>query len=100
MSYFAFDKFVPVVVRERTWREKKEKKVKVGRSFEELLSSVIHLRSVDDQSVPLTFDVVVWRLLCDVESGKLQLAGDFFLSLEHNQRNLWTQRHNLSSGKI
>lgn len=45
-------------------------------------------RSVDDQSVPLSFDVVVWRLLRDVEAGKLQLPGDFLLPFEHNQRNL------------
>lgn len=53
-----------------------------------MLSLVVHLRSVDDQSVPLSFDVVVRRLFCDVEAGKLQLAGDFLLSFEHNQRNL------------
>lgn len=47
-----------------------------------------HLRSVDDQSVPLTFDVVVRWLLCDVEASKLQLAGDFLLSFEHNQWDL------------
>lgn len=49
---------------------------------------VVNLRSVDDQSVPLSFDVVVRRLLRDVEAGKLQLPGDFLLPFEHNQWNL------------
>lgn len=61
MSYFAFDKFVPVVVGEgaSTENETKKYQLKLGRTFDELLGAVINSRSVDDQSVPLSFDVVV-----------------------------------------
>lgn len=45
-------------------------------------------RSVDDQSVPLSFNVIVRRLVGDVEAGKLQLPRYLLLPLEHNQRNL------------
>ena len=46
------------------------------------------LRSVEHQSVPLALDVVVLRLLGDVDTVKLQLSGQLLLSLEDNQRNL------------
>ena len=46
------------------------------------------LRSVEHQSVPLALDVVVFRLLSDIESIKLQFSGQFLLSLEDNQRDL------------
>lgn len=40
------------------------------------------LRCVEHQSVPLALDVIVLRLLSDVEAVKLQLPGQLFLSLE------------------
>lgn len=45
-------------------------------------------RGVDDEAVPLSHDVIVCRLLCDVETFKLQQPGDSFLSLKHHQRHL------------
>lgn len=60
------------------------------------LITVVDLRCVNDQSVPLSFNVIIRRLLCDVEACKLQLPCYFLLPLEHYQRHL---RHtgNLSS---
>lgn len=46
------------------------------------------LRRVEDQSVPLAFDVIIFRLLSDIKAIKLQLSGQLFLSLEDDQRNL------------
>lgn len=46
------------------------------------------LRGVEDQSVPLAFDVIIFRLLGDIKPIKLQLSGQLFLSLEDDQRNL------------
>lgn len=46
------------------------------------------LRSVEHQSVPLALDVIVLRLLSDIEAIELQLSGQFFLSFEDNQRDL------------
>lgn len=46
------------------------------------------LRRVEHQSVPLALDVVVLRLLSDIDTVKLQLSGQLLLSLEDNQRNL------------
>ncbi|TNN66590.1 hypothetical protein EYF80_023124 [Liparis tanakae] len=45
-------------------------------------------RSVEHQSVPLALDVVILRLLSDVDTIKLQLSGQLLLSLEDNQRDL------------
>lgn len=45
-------------------------------------------RSIDDQSVPLSFDVIIRRLLCDVKAGKLQLPGYLLLTFEHYQGHL------------
>ncbi len=46
------------------------------------------LRSVEHQSVPLALDVVILRLLSDIETIKLQLSGELLLSLEDDQRYL------------
>lgn len=46
------------------------------------------LRRVEDQSVPLALDVVVLRLLGDVETIKLQLPRKFFLPFEDHQWDL------------
>lgn len=46
------------------------------------------LRSVEHQSVPLALDVIVLRLLSDIDTIKLQLSGQLLLSLEDNQRDL------------
>lgn len=46
------------------------------------------LRSVEHQSVPLSLDVVVFRLLSDVDAVKLQFPGQLLLSFEDNKRNL------------
>lgn len=45
-------------------------------------------RRIDDQSVPLSFDVIIRRLLCDVKAGKLQLPRYLFLTFEHHQGHL------------
>ncbi|TNN30105.1 hypothetical protein EYF80_059746 [Liparis tanakae] len=45
-------------------------------------------RGVDDEAIPLALDVVVRRLLRDVETVELQLPGDVLLPLEHHQRDL------------
>lgn len=49
------------------------------------------LRSVEYQSVPLAFNVVILWLLSDIDSIKLQLSGQFLLPLEDNQRDLKIQ---------
>lgn len=46
------------------------------------------LRSVDNQSVPLSFDVIVRRLLGDIYAFKLQTPGNLLLPLEYHQRDL------------
>lgn len=46
------------------------------------------LRSVEHQSVPLALDVIVLRLLSDIQAIKLQLSGQLLLSFEDNQRDL------------
>ena len=46
------------------------------------------LRRVEHQSVPLALDVVILRLLSDVQAIKLQLSGQLFLSLKDNQGDL------------
>lgn len=46
------------------------------------------LRRVDNQSIPLSFDVIVRRLLCDVDAFKLQTPGNLLLPLEYHQRDL------------
>lgn len=43
---------------------------------------------VDDQSVPLPFDVVLGRLLCDVKAIKLQPPGHLFLTFEDHKWHL------------
>lgn len=48
----------------------------------------VGLRCVEDQSVPLALNVVVLRLLRDVETIKLQLPGKFLLSFEDHQWDL------------
>lgn len=50
-------------------------------------------RRVDDESIPLALDVVVGRLLGDVEAVELQLPGDLLLPLEHHQRHLAAAEH-------
>lgn len=46
------------------------------------------LRSIEHQSVPLSLDVIVFRLLSDVDAVKLQLPGQLLLSFEDNKRDL------------
>lgn len=46
------------------------------------------LRGVEHQSVPLSLDVVVLRLLSNIQAIKLQLPGQLFLSFKDNQRDL------------
>ena len=46
------------------------------------------LRSVEHQPVPLALDVLILRLLSDIETIKLQLSGQLLLSLEDDQRDL------------
>lgn len=45
-------------------------------------------RGVDDETIPLALDVIIRRLLSDVETIKFKLPGDLFLPLKHHQRNL------------
>lgn len=46
------------------------------------------LRRVEHQSVPLALDVIVFRLLSDIKTIKLQLPAELLLSLEDDQRDL------------
>lgn len=46
------------------------------------------LRSVEHQPVPLSFHVIVLRLLRDIEAVKLQLPGQFLLPLKDHQGHL------------
>lgn len=55
---------------------------------EEQRTQCFVLRRVKDQSVPLALDVVVLRLLCDVETIKLQLPRKLLLSFEDHQWDL------------
>lgn len=48
----------------------------------------MNIRCVNHQSVPLPFDVLLRRLLADIQAIKLQLPGNFFLTLEDHQRDL------------
>lgn len=48
----------------------------------------IHLRGVDDESVPLTLDVIIRRLFGDVKTIKFNLSGDLLLPLKDHHRNL------------
>lgn len=50
--------------------------------------SVLLLRSVEHQSVPLSLNVIVLRLLSDVDTIKLQFSGQLLLSLEDDKRDL------------
>lgn len=50
--------------------------------------SVPLLRSVEHQSVPLSLNVIVLRLLSDVDTIKLQFSGQLLLSLEDDKRDL------------
>lgn len=52
-------------------------------------------RGIDDQSVPLPFDVIIRRLLSDVEAGKLQLPRYLLLTFKHHQRHLWNTGNNI-----
>lgn len=45
-------------------------------------------RGVDDESIPLSLDVVIRWLLSDVEAIKFKLSGNLLLPLKHHQRNL------------
>lgn len=47
-----------------------------------------HIRCIQDQSVPLALDVIILRLLSDVEAIKLQLSCKFFLPFKDHQWNL------------
>lgn len=84
--YLSLDKFVPIVVWEgavnRDWCLYLLIKFNVRKSL------CRGLRRVEDQSVPLALDVVVLRLLGDVETIKLQLPRKFFLPLEDHQWDL------------
>lgn len=55
---------------------------------EEQVKKCVGLRRVEDQSVPLALDVVVLRLLRDVETVKLQLPRELLLPFEDHQRDL------------
>lgn len=59
----------------------------------EVLGATPHSRRVDDQSIPLALDVVVGRLLGDVEAVELQFPGNLLLPLEHHQRHLVAAQH-------
>lgn len=48
----------------------------------------MHIRCVEDQPVPLALDVIVFRLLSDVEAVKLQLSRKFLFPFKDHQRNL------------
>ena len=52
-----------------------------------------NLRRVDYQAIPLPLDVIFRRLFSDIQAIKLQLPGDFFFSLEYDQRDLGAGRH-------
>lgn len=52
------------------------------------LITVDDLRRVNDQSVPLSFDIIIRWLFCDVEACKLQFSCYLLLPLEHYQRYL------------
>lgn len=54
----------------------------------EQVKECVGLRRVEDQSVPLALDVVVLRLLRDVETIKLQLPRKLLLSFEDHQWDL------------
>lgn len=49
----------------------------------------MHIRRVENQSVPLALNVILLRLLSDVEAIKLQLSCKFFLPFEDHQWNLY-----------
>lgn len=57
-------------------------------------------RRVDDESIPLALDVIVRRLLRDVETVELELPGDLLLPLEHHQRNLEVKRRMLEEESV
>ena len=54
--------------------------------------SQVSLRGVENQSVPLALDVVIFRLLGNVEAVELQLPGELLLPLKDHQGNL-RRRH-------
>lgn len=53
-----------------------------------LSGAVLNIRCVNNQSVPLPFDVLLGGLLGDIQAIKLQLSRNFFLPLEDHQRYL------------
>lgn len=61
--------------------------------------ATLHSRRVDDESIPLALDVVVGRLLGDVEAVELQFPGDLLLPLEHHQRHLVAAEHRQDAGR-
>ncbi len=42
------------------------------------------LRCIDDHSVPLAFNVIFRRLLCDIESVELQFTSQLLFSLKND----------------
>ena len=48
----------------------------------------VNIRRVNDQSVPLPFDVLLGGLLCHIQSIKLQPSRHFLLTFEDHQWNL------------
>lgn len=51
----------------------------------------LHIRCIQDQAVPLALDVVIFRLLSDVETVKLKLSCKFFFPFKDHQWNLLNQ---------
>ena len=49
---------------------------------------MIHIRCVQDQSVPLALNVIILRLLGDIEAIKLQLSCKFLFPFKDHQWNL------------
>lgn len=89
-AYLCFHKFIPVVV----WEGAAEKRTNVLNitSKTGIASLLIPIRRVQNQSVPLALDVILFGLLGDVQSIEFQLSGKFLLPFEDHQWNLKWQR--------
>lgn len=88
-THLPFDKLIPVVVWERAVKKGSFICLERKANKRHLLAVFcVHIRCIQDQSVPLALDVIIFRLLSDVEAVKLQLSCKFFLSFEDHQWNL------------
>lgn len=58
---------------------------------------MVILRCIEDKSVPLALDVVIFWLFSYIQTVKLQFTGQLLLSLKDDQRNLDKYKHSVSS---